>query len=147
MIRKIEEKDRKSWIELTGEFYSSSAVDHAIPESFREKTFDELMKNSPYAFAVMIEYEGTTAGYALFAKTFSQEAGGHVIWIEEAYIRENFRRKGLGHELFEWTEKNFPETARFRLEVEDDNTGAVKLYSSLGYKKLAYSQMIKDSLI
>ena len=34
--------------------------------------------------------------------------------------------------------------ARFRLEVEEDNTRAAALYERLGYKPLDYKQMIKE---
>lgn len=146
MIRKLNEADEALWIELTGEFYSSPAVDHSIPEEYRRTTFRELVKGSPYADAVIIECDGQIAGYALFAITFSQEAGGIAVWIEEVYIREEFRSRGLGHDVFEYVEREYPFAARFRLEVEDDNTRAIKLYSRLGYKNLPYSQMIKDVL-
>ena len=146
MIRKVNEGDRDIWLELTGEFYSSPAVDHTIPEEYRLTTFRELVSTSPYADAIIIECEGRVAGYALFAITFSQEAGGIAVWIEEAYVREEFRGRGIGHEIFAYVEKEYPFAARFRLEVEDDNLSAIKLYSELGYKRLDYSQMIKDVL-
>ena len=146
MIRKINKSDKDIWLELTGEFYSSPAVDHSIPEEYRLTTFRELIKGSPYADAVIIECDGEIAGYALFAITFSQEAGGIAVWIEEAYIREAFRSRGLGREMFGYVEREYPFAARFRLEVEDDNTRAIELYTKLGYKNLPYSQMIKDVL-
>ena len=145
MIRALTENDRATWLELTGEFYSSPAVDHSIPEEFRNNCFNALMSDSPYADAVIIEQDGKIAGYALLAITFSQEAGGIAVWIEEAYIREEFRGKGLGHEIFNWVETKYPNASRYRLEVEEDNEKAIKLYSSLGYKRLNYGQMIKDS--
>lgn len=144
MIRALSENDRALWLELTGEFYTSPAVDHSIPEKFRSNCFDALMSKTPYADAVIVESGGKVAGYALLAITFSQEAGGIAVWIEEAYIREEFRGKGLGHEIFSWVENKYPNASRYRLEVEDDNTRAIKLYESLGYKKLNYGQMIKD---
>lgn len=146
MIRILTENDRNIWLELTGEFYSSDAVDHSIPEKFRDTTFSELMRGSPYAEGIILECDGETAGYALFAVTFSQEAGGKTVWIEEAYVREAYRSRGLGKEVFSWAEKRWQDAVRFRLEVEDDNTRAIKLYSSLGYKNLPYSQMIKDKV-
>ena len=37
-----------------------------------------------------------------------------------------------------------PQCARLRLEVEDDNIKAKKLYASLGFEMLEYRQMIKE---
>jgi ribosomal protein S18 acetylase RimI-like enzyme len=93
----------------------------------------------------MLECDGEPAGYGLTAKTFSQEAGGYVIWLEELYIREQFRSRGLGSEFFAYVEKKYAgQAARFRLEVEEDNVRAISLYKRLGYEALDYTQMIKE---
>ena len=144
MIRQIEEKDRDVYLELTREFYTSSAVDHEIDEQNRIDTFNHLMTDTPYAECIIVECDGECAGYALFAKTFSQEAGGLTVWLEEVYIRESFRSRGLGNEIFDWTEKRFPDARRLRLEVEEDNVRAIELYKRRGFVPLPYMQMIKD---
>ena len=83
----------------------------------------------------------------MIAKTFSQEAGGYVWWIEEVYIREKFRSRGLGREFFRYLEEQKgKEVTRLRLEVEEENTRAVSLYERLGYEVLDYVQMVKDKL-
>ena len=142
MLRKITPNDRETYIALSEEFYSSDAVSHSIPVEFHEDSFDELMRSDEYIECFIFEHEGETAGYALIAKTFSPEAGGVVVWIEELYVREGFRGKGLGKAFFAYMEQNY-NVSRYRLEVEPDNVRAKKLYSALGYKKLPYEQMIK----
>ena len=142
MLRKITPNDRETYIALSEEFYSSDAVSHSIPVEFHKNSFDELMRSDEYIECFILEHEGDTAGYALIAKTFSPEAGGVVVWIEELYVREGFRGKGLGKAFFAYMEQNY-NVSRYRLEVEPDNVRAKKLYSALGYKKLPYEQMIK----
>jgi len=69
-----------------------------------------------------------------------------VWWIEEVYVREAFRSKGIGREFFAYLDKvKGSAVTRMRLEVEEDNTRAVALYKKLGYKPLEYAQMIKDA--
>ena len=85
----------------------------------------------------------TPAGYALLQKTYSREGGGLTYWVDEVYLRPAFRGKGLGSELFAYMDGLG--AARIRLEVEPDNTRAIKLYSSLGYKPLPYLQMVKEN--
>lgn len=147
MIRDITKEDLDLWLELTGEFYTSEAVDHEIPLQNRQNTFNALINKTPFAKGAFIEYENEVVGYVLLAITFSQEAGGECVWIEELYIREPYRSKGLGKKVFEWVEQSFPNHYRLRLEVEDDNTRAIKLYEKLGFERLNYSQMIKDNLL
>lgn len=145
MIRRFTEKDRETYIEMAGEFYHSDAVLHPVPDSYFERTADEALGGGTYAEIYLFEEEGAAAGYGLTAKTYSQEAGGYVLWIEEIYIREAFRSRGLGRQFFEYLEKNKDKgVTRLRLEVEADNTRAVSLYKRLGYEPLEYVQMIKE---
>lgn len=76
--------------------------------------------------------------------TYSGEAGGLVVWLEELYIRESYRGAGLGGEFLQYMERQFPQAARFRLEAEADNAGAMRLYTRNGYEILPYIQMIKE---
>ena len=145
MIRKLTENHRDLYIRMAEEFYSSDAVLHPIPRAYIERTADEALQSDAYAEIYLLECEGEPAGYGLTARTFSQEAGGSVLWIEELYIREQFRSRGLGREFFSYIEeKNKDRPARIRLEVEEENTRAASLYERLGYEKLDYKQMIKD---
>lgn len=88
---------------------------------------------------------GKTAGYALLARSFSQEAGGMVTWIEELYIRPEFQGHGLGTAFFQFLEaQNDGTVKRYRLEYEPDNLRGAALYRRLGFTPLTYGQMIKD---
>ncbi len=142
MIRKINPNDRNLFVTLSKEFYSTDAVAHTIPQEYHEKSFDELMRSDEYIECFIFEQAGDAAGYALIAKTFSAEAGGTVAWLDELYVRQQYRGHGLGKAFFKYMEENCP-AARYRLEIEPDNLRAKKLYSSLGYKDLPYAQMIK----
>ena len=77
--------------------------------------------------------------------TFSQEAGGKAVWLEELYIRPQFRCHGLGKEFFAYVDEQIaPKVMRLRLEIEPDNLRAKKLYLAMGYEDLPYAQMIKE---
>ncbi|MEG1743112.1 MAG: GNAT family N-acetyltransferase [Clostridia bacterium] len=142
MIRKITKTDREIFISMASQFYKSEAVLKDIPLKNYEITFDELMRSDVYAECYIFEIDGKTAGYALTAKTFSQEAGGIVVWIDEIFILPEFRSKGLGSEFLNFiTKKSGANAARYRLEVEDENTGAIKLYERFKFRPLGYSQM------
>ncbi len=143
MFRKIISADREKYIEMAKAFYSSPAVLHCVPVSCFEKTFDEMMRSEDYAVGYIIESEEKTAGYALLAKTFSQEAGGLAVWIEEIYILPEFRGKGLGSAFIEFVKNEIP-ASRYRLETEPENERAKELYRRHGFKKLSYEQFIID---
>ena len=92
-----------------------------------------------------LKSDGAAAGYAQVSLTWSTEAGGLTVWLEELYVREQFRGKGLGHEAFDFIFRRFEGKARrYRLEVEDYNKGAIRLYKEMGFDFMPYLPMNLD---
>ena len=87
MIRPFELQDKPLLLELMTEFYHSPAVLHPVPKAYLVRTCLELEQNSPYTKAYMLLQNDQPAGYALLSLTYSSEAGGLVVWLEELYIR------------------------------------------------------------
>lgn len=143
MIRRVGEEDKEIFCTLMDEFYHSDAVLHPIPMEYIESTFDELIRSDMYLEGYLFEIETQIAGYSIVAKTFSPEAGGKTIWLEEVYIRPEFQGMGIGKDFFDFIESK-TDTKRLRLEVEYGNSRAISLYQRLGYKPLSYHQMIKE---
>ena len=103
------------------------------------------MRDGAYLEAQIIEWNEEIAGFALWAKTYSQEAGGMVLWLEELFLRPAFRSLGLGKKYMEWMLENRDASVkRFRLEIEEDNHNAKELYLQSGFKMLDYRQMYID---
>lgn len=144
MFRPITEADRAAYLQMSRDFYLSDAVTHDIPAAHRERTLQALLTGTPYAAGFLLEHNGSTAGYALLALTWSQEAGGLTVWVEELYVLPDFRGLGLGREFLLALPRLYPDAARLRLEVEPDNHRAAALYAGLGYEILEYQQMIRD---
>lgn len=142
-FRAITESDRELFFEMSEEFYASEAVLRDVPRGHHERAFDELMRSREYLDCYIIEFSGVPAGFALLCKTYSREAGGVTIWIDELYIRPDYQGHGAGAKFFRFAEDNIP-AARYRLEVEPENLGAARLYRRLGYEDLPYMQMVKD---
>ena len=142
-IRPFLPDEEAVFINLCKEFYSSEAVLHTVPDSYFAATFEEMKKSDRYVEGFLFSEGGETAGYGLIAKSFSNEAGGLVIWVEEIYLRPAFRSKGFGSAFFAFLEQRFPNAKRFRLEIEPDNVRAEALYQRRGYRRLPYAQMIK----
>lgn len=143
-IKTITPADREDYICMAGEFYSTDAVLFPLPQEHFEHGFDELMRSDEYMTCHIFVSDGMCAGYALISKTYSQEAGGMVWWIEELYVRPAFRGQGIGSQyLRHLLDTRPPEVKRFRLEVERENEGAVALYERMGFEFLAYDQMYR----
>lgn len=144
MFRKItSENDWELYNHYVDVFYHTDAVNAPVPAENYRATFDEMLRRDTYVEGYIFEYEGVPCGFALLSRTFSQEAGGLSITIEEIYIEPDYRSKGLATEFFEWL-KHESGAMRLRLEVEDYNVGAKKLYERMGFELLPYLQMVID---
>ena len=84
--------------------------------------------------AVIAEWNGQAAGYALFFDFYSTFQGRTGLFLEDIFVRPQFRKQGIGKELLAyvaeiaWREKYFC----MRWEVLDWNTSAIDFYKSLG---------------
>ena len=143
MFRLMTPDDRDLYLHYVDLFYHSDAVEAPVPAAHYETTFRELLRSDDYLKCYIFEEDGAPCGFALLSKTFSQEAGGVSVTIEEIYIDEVFRGKGLATAFFDYL-KALPGIARLRIEVEDDNEGAKRLYRRMGFELLPYLQMVID---
>ena len=144
MIRDITPKDKMVFLKMAEKFYSSPAVAHKIDSHILEMTFDAAISKSPFIRALIIEDSEMPAGFAILSFSYATEVGGLVVLLEDLYISEACRGKGLGIEFMRFMEREYPAAKRFRLEVTKGNKKAIDLYSKLGYKTLDYMQMVKD---
>ncbi len=143
MIRRLSNEDHDIYIAMAKEFYASDAVLNNVPEENLENTFSELMHSDIYTVCYLLIRSENICGYALLSKTYSQEAGGMVLWLEELYVCPQYRSMGLGTEFFEWLENNKgSDIKRIRLEIEPENERAVSLYVRRGFDFFDYSQMV-----
>lgn len=147
MIRKFVPEDREDYIRFSIEFYNSSAVDKPVPREHFEQGFDEMMRSDVYVQGYMLVCDGNNVGYCVTMKTYSVEAGGITIWIDELFVLEEYRSKGLGRELFKYIEENGDKKLRrIRLEVELENGRAISLYKKMGFEPAPYDGMWKTIL-
>lgn len=144
-IRKITEKDRDFFVNSADEFYHTCEIEKPLPREKVEAIFNELMRSTELVEGFIIEYDGVKAGYSVISKSFQTEAPGLNVWIEDLYILQAYRSKGLGSEFFSYIQKYYEgKVLRYRLEVEPDNASAKKLYEKEGFHVLPYIEMVKE---
>lgn len=143
-IRDFQPGDLETYLDMSREFYSSSAVDHGVPEEYFRRSFEQCLAKSPYIRGMLIYRDGELAGYMLLSLTWSNEVGGLAVLLEELYLSPAHRGGGIGSETIALIEEQYPEARRFRLEVSPANEAAARLYTRLGYSPLNYNQMAKD---
>ena len=144
-LRFLNAGDRDLFLTMMDAFYHTPGVLHSIPLAYGEETFRRIMARDPYVNAYLICFSRQTAGYCLLSHTYSNEAGGMTVWIEEVYVAPEFRGHRLAEKALHEILALYKELAsRYRLEVTAENTGAKKIYQRLGFQMLDYQQMIKE---
>lgn len=143
-IKDMEQADREAVLPMVKAFYHSDAVDHRVPERIVEQTFEDAVSGNFPLRGVKLMDGGQIVGFAYLSWFYACEVAGVTLMIEEIYVDSRCRGKGYGKEFFQWVFKEYPNAARFRLEVTDANEGAVRLYEKIGFQYMKYGQMIID---
>ena len=143
-IRKMKKDDEKSVLDMMRGFYASPAVFTNGSEAVFKADFNACVTENPYLEGYVFEAQGEIAGYGMAAKSFSTEFGKKCVWIEDLFVKEAFRGKGIGSEFLRRIEEQYPD-ALLRLEVEAENERAVRVYRKSGFEELPYLEMKKGS--
>ncbi len=142
-VKKIQDCDKQAYFEMSREFYAAGVTNSIITDDGREKFFKEILLGE-IVKGYFLTYNGEVAGYAICALSASQEACGRILWLDELFIKPQYRGLGIGTEFFRFLEDS-DEYSFIRLEVEKDNCRAQKLYKSLGYKDAQYLSLYKQT--
>lgn len=141
-IRAMTAADKPAVLDMMLEFYSSPAVFTNGSKEIFLADIETCISGSPYLEGYVFETADGVKGYAMVAKSFSTEFGKPCMWIEDLYIDSSCRGMGMGGCFLKLIEEKYPD-AVFRLEVEEENEGAVKLYRKNGFTVLPYMEMKK----
>lgn len=102
----------------------------ATKEDYEESLFGAV----PVAEALVAEEKNGFVGYAIFFSTFSTFIGRAGIWLEDLYVRPEFRKRGIGKKMLQEVgsiarERN---AGRYEWCVLDWNQNAIDLYEYVG---------------
>jgi GNAT superfamily N-acetyltransferase len=95
---------------------------------------EALFGRNPILFCEIAEWEGKPAGFAVWFFNFPTFAGRPGIYLEDLFVREAFRGKGIGKALLVHLAKLCVENnwSRLQWSVLDWNTPSIDFYKSLG---------------
>ncbi|WP_109435320.1 MULTISPECIES: GNAT family N-acetyltransferase [Aquimarina] len=118
----------------------------------REKNLIEFTNKQSLGRLYLIKNRSNIIGYILLIFGFSFEYGGHDAFIDEFYIKDDFRNQGIGKMVLEFIEKQSQNLKinAIHLEVEHHNKSANHLYLKQGFKdnqRALLTKKIKTSTI
>ena len=141
-IRMMTAQDKSDVLEMMRIFYASPAVLSNGSEEIFAADIEACVSGSPYLEGYVMEEAEKIQGYAMVAKSFSTEFGKPCIWIEDLYIKDGCRGRGIGKMFLAFLEQKYTDCI-FRLEAEEENEAAVGLYKKCGFTELPYMEMKK----
>jgi GNAT superfamily N-acetyltransferase len=141
-IREMVAGDKEAVMEMMRVFYASPAVLSNGSGEIFAADIENCVNDSPYLEGFIFENENEIRGYGMIAKSFSTEFGKPCIWIEDLYLKPEYRGQGIGSMFFEYLEKTYTDCI-FRLEVEEENERAIHVYKKNGFEILPYMEMKK----
>jgi GNAT superfamily N-acetyltransferase len=136
-INQIKPDEVPALLELIRELARFERLEHEV-EATVESLTESLFGPTPVAGALIARANDELAGYALHFFTFSSFTGRAGIWLEDLYVRPEFRRQGLGRALIEGVARIGAERncKRFEWTALNWNKNALDFYRKLGAKTM-----------
>lgn len=135
-IRKAVKSDAKAIISLINELAEYEKLANCV--NINEQIFCKHLFEKELAHAlVACDEMGQIVGYAIYFYSFSTFIGRAGIYLEDIYIKPEFRGRGIGLDIIKTLAKICEKDGFGRLEWEclDWNEASIKFYESLGAKR------------
>ena len=125
-------------LQLIRELAQFEHLEHEVVATV-ESLNDSLFAPRPAAGALLARADGKVAGYAIYFFTFSSFLGRAGLWLEDVYVRPEFRSRGLGRALIEATARVGVERdcGRFEWTALNWNEHALEFYCKLGARTMS----------
>ena len=103
-------------------------------EASRDDLLNTIFAKEPRVFCDLVEVDGQIAGMAIWFLNYSTWQAKHGIYLEDLYIKPEFRAKGYGKALLKHLAQICDKEGYGRLQwwVLDWNSPAIEFYRSFG---------------
>ncbi len=103
-------------------------------EATEKELLETIFSSDPKVFCDLVEVDGEIAGMAIWFLNYSTWQGKHGIYLEDLFIKPEYRGRGYGKALLKHLAKICDEKGygRFQWWVLDWNSPAIEFYRSLG---------------
>jgi len=109
----------------------------ALPfdERMVTQTWRQFFSSAEFGRAWLFSAGSELAGYVILTLGYSFEYRGREAFVDELYVEEKFRRRGVGRRAMEFVEERARELGvnAIHLEVDRGNDAALGLYRRTGY--------------
>jgi ribosomal protein S18 acetylase RimI-like enzyme len=125
--------DIEELLPLMGEFYAGERLPY--DEALLRRALGELWAEPLHGGAWLARADREAVGYGILGCGFSLEYGGRDAFVDELYVRPEWRGMGIGNRLLDAMEARCRDSgiAALHLEVDHDNPHGKRLYARRGF--------------
>lgn len=136
-IRPAAENDAGTILSLIKELADFEKLSHEVVAT-EDDIRRSLFGPHPFAEVLIGEYAGLAVSFALFFYNFSTFIGKPGIYLEDLYVKPEYRRQGLGRKMLAHIARLAKDRncARFEWSVLDWNEPAIRTYDRLNAKPM-----------
>ena len=136
-LRLATEADAETLLEFMREYYAFDG--HRFDDQQSRIALITLLRDPGLGRAWLIHDEGVPVGYVVLAFGYSLEWLGRDAFVDEFYLREEYRGRGWGRKTMAFLEASASSLGirTLHLEVVRQNAAALDLYRKLGFKEHA----------
>lgn len=133
MIREARPDDVPQILQFIRELADYEKLAHEVVAT-EEKLHQTLFGPQPAAEVLLVEHDGRPAGFALFFTSYSTFLAQPGIYLEDLYVKPEYRGRGYGKALLARLAAEVVKRGYGRLEwsVLDWNLPSIEFYESLG---------------
>jgi GNAT superfamily N-acetyltransferase len=104
-----------------------------------KEILETIFAENPKVFCDFVEVDGDIAGMAIWFLNYSTWQGKHGIYLEDLYVKPDYRGRGYGKALLQHLASICIERGygRFQWWVLDWNSPAIEFYRSLGAEAMS----------
>lgn len=127
---------------MVRDLFNSDATVTGFDEKIAILNFDNALFKPDFVRCLIFEKEEEILGYAFLSFSYSTSLGKKYIWLEDLYVKKEFRGKGIGKYFIKWLCREYANKINMiKLEVTKNNRIARNFYKSLKFKDSAYLEM------
>lgn len=141
-LRDYLDADYNEFLEMASSLYSEDLEGQPMNRTKVNSTINECKKNPQKVRIIILLNNNEIIGYSILVYFWSNEYGGNILFIDELYVKEDSRNRGIGAYFLNCIEK-MDNIVALQLETNPSNKRVFNYYTRLGFEVVGNTQLIK----
>ena len=141
-VRRATSDDTQTLVNLMEEFYAEA--NFKLDRQWAADAFLSLVHEDDYGCVWIVSMEKEPIGHAVLTVRFTMEHGGLSGYVDDLFVRKEFRRHGAAYFMLLELESECRKRncKALLVEVGNNNTAGLKTYEKLGLKLIADGRVL-----